>query len=82
MMSKKKFAGLDPVQDVESMIKKLNLAFRGNLPEFQRTQTTDLPKVLPPAEDLKELKINIEWCLKLWAEHDGFIFKPGPYFNE
>jgi hypothetical protein len=67
---------------VTSRIKELNKTFKERIPEFQRTETRDLPKVLPPAEELQELKMLIEWCLKLWAEHDGFIFKPGRYFNE
>ena len=69
-------------EKVTSRIKELNNALKERLPEFQRTETRDLPKVLPPAEELQELKMLIEWCLKLWAEHDGFIFKPGRYFNE
>jgi len=69
-------------EKVTSRIKKLNQALKERLPEFQRTETRDLPKVLPPAEELQELKMLIEWCLKLWAEHDGYIFKPGLYFNE
>ena len=69
-------------EKVTSLIKKLNQALKERLPEFQRTETRDLPKVLPPAEELQELKMLIEWCLKLWAEHDGYIFKPGLYFNE
>ena len=64
------------------MTQALNKTLRERLKEFQTTQTVDLPKVLPPAEDLQELKMNIDWCLKLWAEHDGFIFKPGPYYND
>jgi hypothetical protein len=69
-------------EKVTSRIKELNQALKKRLPEFQRTETRDLPKVLPPAEELQELKMLIEWCLKLWAEHDGYIFKPGLYFNE
>jgi hypothetical protein len=69
-------------EKITSRIKELNKTFKERLPEFQRTETRDLPKVLPPAEELQELKMLIEWCLKLWAEHDGFIFKPGLYFNE
>jgi len=69
-------------EKVTSRIKELNQALKERLPEFQRTETRDLPKVLPPAEELQELKMLIEWCLKLWAEHDGYIFKPGQYFNE
>ena len=69
-------------EKVTSLIKKLNQALKERLPEFQRTETRDLPKDLPPAEELQELKMLIEWCLKLWAEHDGYIFKPGLYFNE
>ncbi|MGA3085392.1 MAG: hypothetical protein ABSE95_11430 [Thermodesulfobacteriota bacterium] len=69
-------------EKVTSRIKELNQAFKKILPEFQRTETRDLPNVLPPAEELQELKMLIEWCLKLWAEHDGYIFKPGLYFNE
>jgi len=68
-------------EKVTSRIKELNQALKERLPEFQRTETRDLPKVLPPAEELQELKMLIEWCLKLWAEHDGYIFKPGLYFN-
>jgi hypothetical protein len=63
-------------------IKLLNRYLKEKLPEFQRTETVNLPKVLPPAEDLQDLKNLIDWILKLWAEHDGFIFKPGSYFNE
>jgi hypothetical protein len=64
------------------VIKDLNRSLKEKLPEFQRTETINLPKVLPPAEELQDLKVLIEWYLKLWAEHDGFIFKPGFYFNE
>jgi hypothetical protein len=65
-----------------AVLKDLNKRLKGKLPEIQRTETVNLPKVLPPAEELHELKVLIDWCLKLWAEHDGFIFKPGPYYNE
>ncbi len=65
-----------------AVIKDLNRILKKKLPEFQRTEIVELPKILPPAEELQELKMLIEWCLKLWAEHDGFIFRPGPYYNE
>ena len=67
---------------INSQLKIVNKNLKERLPEFQRTETIDLPKILPPAEDLQELKVLIDWCLKFWAEHDGFIFKPGRYFNE
>jgi hypothetical protein len=69
-------------QNINSQLKVLNKNLKERLPEFQRTETINLPKVLPPAEELQELKGLIDWCLKLWAEHDGFIFKPGRYYNE
>jgi hypothetical protein len=69
-------------EKINSQIKVLNKDLKERLVEFQRTETINLPKILPPAEDLQELKVFIDWCLKLWAEHDGFIFKPGQYFNE
>jgi hypothetical protein len=65
-----------------SVLKDLNRSLKEKLQEFQRTETINLPRVLPPAEELQDLKVLIEWILKLWAEHDGFIFKPGSYFNE
>lgn len=79
MMAKKIRPGPVLQEDVWALLKEVNKALKGKLPEFQRTETVDLPKVLPPAEELQELKMLIEWCLKLWAEHDGFIFRPGPY---
>ncbi|MBI4768469.1 MAG: hypothetical protein HY787_28400 [Deltaproteobacteria bacterium] len=72
----------DMKQKINSQLKVLNKNLKTRLAEFQRTETIDLPKVLPAAEELQELKGLIDWCLRLWAEHDGFIFKPGPYFNE
>lgn len=69
-------------EEVWVLLKEAKEALKEKLPEFQRTETAYLPKVLPPAEDLQELKMLIEWCLKLWAEHDGFIFRPGPYYND
>jgi hypothetical protein len=65
-----------------SILKELKRSLKERLPEFQRTETVSLPKVLPPAEELQDLKVLIEWILRLWIEHDGFIFKPGSYFNE
>lgn len=82
MTTKKKRPAPKLREDVRSLVKELNQDLKGKLPEFQRTETKDLPKVLPPAEELQELKMLIDWCLKLWAEHDGFIFKPGLYYNE
>ncbi len=82
MTTKKKRPAPKLREEVWSLVKELNQDLKRKLPEFQRTETKDLPKVLPPAEELQELKMLIEWCLKLWAEHDGFIFKPGPYYNE
>ena len=81
-MPKKKQPELRSNDKLSYRIQELNKTLKERLPEFQRTETINLPKVLPPAEELQELKVLIEWCLKLWAEHDGFIFKPGPYFNE
>lgn len=81
-MAKKKQPGPLLIEEGWTMIRELNKVLKGRLPDFQRTETVDLPKVLPPAEELQELKMLIEWCLKLWAEHDGFIFRPGPYYNE
>ena len=81
-MLKSKPAKADMNEKINSQLKILNKNLKERLPEFQRTETIDLPKVLPPAEELQELKGLIDWCLKLWAEHDGFIFKPGRYFNE
>ncbi|OGP49264.1 MAG: hypothetical protein A2Y79_10675 [Deltaproteobacteria bacterium RBG_13_43_22] len=81
-MSKKKQPELKTNEKLGCRIQELNKALKERLAEFQRTETIHLPKVLPPAEELQELKMLIEWCLKLWAEHDGFIFKPGRYFNE
>jgi hypothetical protein len=72
----------DMNQKINTQLKMLNKNLKERLAEFQRTETVDLPKVLPAAEELQELKGLIDWCLKLWAEHDGFIFKPGRYFNE
>jgi hypothetical protein len=69
-------------QKLNSQLKTLNKNLRERMVEFQRTETIDLPRVLPAAEELQELKVLIDWCLKLWAEHDGFIFKPGRYLNE
>ena len=82
MMAKKNRPGPLLKEGVWVLLKEANKALKERLPEFQRTETIDLPKVLPPAEELQELKMLIEWCLKLWAEHDGFIFRPGPYYNE
>jgi hypothetical protein len=79
---KMKTTELEPTGQDWAIIKNLNRCLKEKLPEFQRTETVNLPKVLPPAEDLQDLKNLIEWILKLWAEHDGFIFKPGSYFNE
>jgi len=81
-MPRSKPAQVDRSEKINSQLKMLNKNLKERLAEFQRTETINLPKVLPPAEELQELKVLIEWCLKLWAEHDGFIFKPGPYFNE
>ena len=81
-MPKKRSTGSEFPEDLGKRIKELNKILRIKISEFQRTETADLPRVLPPDQDLRELKMNIEWCLKLWAEHDGFIFKPGPYYNE
>ena len=81
-MVRKKRPGPVLIEEGWTMIKELNEVLKEKLPYFQRTETVDLPKVLPPAEELQELKMLIEWCLKLWAEHDGFIFRPGPYYNE
>jgi hypothetical protein len=81
-MPKSKPAKADMNEKINSQLKILNKNLKERLPEFQRTETIDLPKVLPPAEELQELKGLIDWCLKLWAEHDGFIFKPGRYLNE
>jgi hypothetical protein len=69
-------------EKINNQLKVLNRNLKERLPEFQRTETIHLPKVLPAAEELQELKVLIDWCLKLWAEHDGFIFKPGRYLNE
>jgi hypothetical protein len=71
-----------PIEPDWVTIKNLNRYLKDKLTEFQRTETVNLPKVLPPAEDLQDLRNLIDWILKLWAEHDGFIFKPGTYFNE
>ena len=79
---KKKRAVPASIENDWAVIKNLNKSLKEKLPEFQRTETVFLPKVLPPAEELQDLKILVEWCLKLWAEHDGLIFKPGLYFNE
>jgi hypothetical protein len=81
-MAKKNRTGPVLPEDVWALLKELNKVLKVKLPEIQRTETVDLPKVLPPAEELQELKNLIEWCLKLWAEHDGFIFRPGLYYNE
>ncbi|MGC1403088.1 MAG: hypothetical protein WA974_09195 [Thermodesulfobacteriota bacterium] len=81
-MAKKKQPEPVLIEKGWTMIKELNKVLKGKLPDLQRTETVDLSKVLPPAEELQELKMLIEWCLKLWAEHDGFIFRPGPYYNE
>ncbi len=81
-MAKKNRTGPVLPEDVWALLKELNRVLKVKLPEIQRTETVDLPKVLPPAEELQELKNLIEWCLKLWAEHDGFIFRPGLYYNE
>ena len=81
-MPRSKPAQVDRSEKINSQLKMLNKNLKERLAEFQRTETINLPKVLPPAEELQELKVLIEWCLKLWAEHDGFIFKPGLYFNE
>jgi hypothetical protein len=69
-------------EKINNQLKVLNKNLKERLAEFQRTETIDLPKVLPAAEELQELKVLLDWCLKLWAEHDGFIFKPGRYLNE
>ena len=69
-------------EKLNRQVNELNKNLKARLVDFQRTETIHLPKVLPAAEELQELKVLIDWCLKLWAEHDGFIFKPGPYFNE
>ncbi|MEW6188084.1 MAG: hypothetical protein AB1585_20375 [Thermodesulfobacteriota bacterium] len=81
-MSGRRYRETDQREKINLRIKELNKLLKQRLPEYQRTETVTLGKVLPPAEELQELKVLIEWCLKLWAEHDGFIFKPGPYFNE
>jgi hypothetical protein len=79
---KKKMTGGTSHEQDWAVLKNLNRSLKEKLPEFQRTETVNLPKVLPPAEELQDLKVIIEWILKLWAEHDGIIFKPGPYLNE
>ena len=81
-MPRNKPSEADVNEKINSQVKFLNKNLKERLSEFQRTETIHLPKVLPPAEELQELKGLIDWCLKLWAEHDGFIFKPGRYFNE
>jgi hypothetical protein len=81
-MTRNKPSEADMNEKINSQLKVLNKNLKERLAEFQRTETIDLPKVLPAAEELHELKVLIDWCLKLWAEHDGFIFKPGRYFNE
>ena len=81
-MPGRRYRETDQREKINLRIKDLNKLLKQRLPEYQRTETVTLGKVLPPAEELQELKVLIEWCLKLWAEHDGFIFKPGPYFNE
>ena len=78
----KKMSVQVPIEPDWVNIKNLNRYLKEKLSEFQRTETMNLPKVLPPAEDLQDLRNLIDWILKLWAEHDGFIFKPGSYFNE
>ncbi|MBI5603747.1 MAG: hypothetical protein HY879_10355 [Deltaproteobacteria bacterium] len=82
MMAKENRPGPLSKEEVSALLKEANRALKGKLSEFQRTETVDLPNVLPPAEELQELKMLTEWCLKLWEEHNGFIFKPGPYYNE
>ncbi len=81
-MARSKTLKVDMNEKVNNQLKILNKNLKERLAEFQRTETVDLPKVLPAAEELQELKVLIDWCLKLWAEHDGSIFKPGLYFNE
>ncbi len=81
-MSRSKLSETDISEKINNQIKTLNKNLKARLGEFQRTETVNLPKVLPPAEELQELKVLIDWCLKFWAEHDGFIFKPGRYLNE
>ncbi len=81
-MARSKTLKVDMSEKVNNQLKILNRNLKERLAEFQRTETIDLPKVLPAAEELQELKVLIDWCLKLWAEHDGLIFKPGLYFNE
>lgn len=81
-MARSKTLKADMSEKINNQLKILNKNLKERLAEFQRTETINLPKVLPPAEELQELKVLIDWCLKLWAEHDGFIFKPGPYLNE
>ena len=81
-MPRSKPSEADMKAKISSQLKVLNKNLKERLAEFQRTETIDLPKVLPAAEELQELRGLIDWCLKLWAEHDGFIFKPGRYFNE
>jgi hypothetical protein len=81
-MPKSKPSEADRKEKISSQLKVLNKNLKERLAEFQRTETIDLPKVLPAAEELHELRGLIDWCLKLWDEHDGFIFKPGRYFNE
>ena len=83
-MSKMKKKKTEPaaLEDGWGVIKDLNRILKNKLPEFQRTEIVQMPQILPPAEELQELKVLIEWCLKLWAEHDGFLFRPGPYYNE
>jgi hypothetical protein len=81
-MPRRKSLEAATTEKLNHQIKELNKNLKTRLVEFQHTETIRLPKVLPTAEELQELKILIDWCLKLWAEHDGFIFKPGQYFNE
>ncbi len=81
-MARSKTLKVDMNEKVNNQLKILNKNLKERMAEFQRTETVDLPKVLPAAEELQELKVLIDWCLKLWAEHDGLIFKPGLYFNE
>jgi hypothetical protein len=81
-VKKKKIEPAIAPEEGWAIVKNLNKILRAKLPEFQRTETIDLPRVLPPAEELQDLKNLVEWCLKFWAEHDGFIFKPGAYYNE
>jgi hypothetical protein len=80
--AKKKRTEPEAIEDGWAVIKDLNSILKKKLPEFQRTEIVQMPQILPPAEELQELKLLIEWCLKLWAEHDGFLFRPGPYYNE